>query len=100
MKMPYLKEIDRESRRNAILRNEERWDDDETDIMENVHLKRRKKEPSRNRWIRMAMETKSIDMEASIAYLQEVQAEIEKLGSGKRKHKWTRTVRFGRLETV
>lgn len=106
---PYLSEMERESKRNARIRNDEKWTEFDTDITtaEEAHLKRRKEKPARNRWIRMAMEIEKkldinepLDWENAETYLLKVKAEVDSLGFKASKEKRPRPIRFGRLETV
>lgn len=103
---PYLAEMERESLRNARIRNKER-EKEETDIPEKLiaHIRRRKEKPTKNRWISLAADfekkmklAEKIDPEKAKRYLQMAREEVSILDRREKERKWTRNLRSGRIE--
>lgn len=103
---PYMAEMERESLRNARIRNAER-ESEETDIPKGLmaHIRRRKEKPTKNRWVSLAAEFEKrmrldepIDLDNARRYLQMVRNETDSLGKKGKERKWTRKIRAGRIE--
>lgn len=105
---PYLAAMQKEQRRNARIRDDEKWRkmETETDIPEaeplmtkvKAHLSQRVERQTKNRWVTLASEYASeiafsgpVERDAMREYLKMARENVEKLNKKKQKHSWERT---------
>lgn len=103
---PYLAEMERESLRNARIRDEEK-ERNETDIPKRLmaHIRRRKEKLTRSRWVYLAADFEKrlrldepIDPENARRYLRMAKNEMDALWKRDKERKWTRGIRPERIE--
>lgn len=97
---PYMSQMQKASKRNARIKNEQILDTDEYDISASVaaHIRRRKEKPAKDKWIRLANEAGRIlntddptDKKAVKEYLERARKGTDVLDRHKAKHRWIRT---------